>query len=240
MKLDYKNPLPLHAQLKKKLSERINNGFYSDRLPSEREFMDEYGVSRSTVREAISSLVKEGLLIKRHGVGTFVSPKPIQDWLGNLKSTTETITEMNLQPEVQLITHGEAQPPEPLQNMVDDETVYFIKRLRFADGHPIALENDYYPLDIGKQLTQFDLNTETIYDLLENKLLLRLNKAKQVIKVGKIEKEDSELLQLEEDESVLISERFITSADEQWIEFSNSYFRPDMYSFSIDLERKNG
>ncbi|SDI75640.1 GntR family transcriptional regulator [Natribacillus halophilus] len=240
MKLDHNNPLPLHAQLKQKMADRINDGYYSNQLPSERSFMDEFEISRNTVREAISSLVTEGLLIKRHGVGTFVSPKPIQDWLGTLKSTTETIREMELQQDIDLITHGTVKPSNQLKRKIDDDSVYFIKRLRFADGHPIALENEYYPLNIGNQLTQYDLNTETIIDLLENELGFRLNRANQVIKAGKISNEDSKLLQFHQEESVLISERLITSEEGQWLEFSHTYYRPDLYSFSIDLERKNG
>src|SRR5699024_9677014 len=106
-------------------------------------------------------------------------------------------------------------PPKQLQRKIDDETVYFIKRLRFADGHPIALENDYYPLNIGKQLAQYDLDTETIYDLLEKELGYRLNRAKQVIKMGEISINDSELLQFHQGESVLISERLIISSKER-------------------------
>lgn len=67
MELDFKNPIPLHAQLKTILENQILEGYYKDKIPSERELMDMYSVSRSTVREAVSILVREGILEKGMG-----------------------------------------------------------------------------------------------------------------------------------------------------------------------------
>ncbi|WP_369425931.1 GntR family transcriptional regulator [Cytobacillus pseudoceanisediminis] len=89
--LDSNSPIPLHIQLKNELQELIDNRSFNEKIPSERELMDTYKVSRSTVREAVSHLVNEGVLKKVHGKGTFISKKPIEEWLGNITSTTEVI-----------------------------------------------------------------------------------------------------------------------------------------------------
>ena len=67
------NPIPLHAQIKELLRKEIHAKHYSDKIPSERELMDRFSVSRTTVREAVAHLVNEGLLEKIHGKGTFIS-----------------------------------------------------------------------------------------------------------------------------------------------------------------------
>ncbi|WP_239984531.1 GntR family transcriptional regulator [Lentibacillus sediminis] len=101
--LDYTNSIPLYIQLKDKIEQRIYNGVYTGKIPSEREFMDEYYVSRSTVRQAIDELVREGTLNKKPGRGTYVTVKRINDWLGSLSSTSETIERMGMDPGIKLI-----------------------------------------------------------------------------------------------------------------------------------------
>lgn len=79
------------------------DGTYTGKVPSERELMDEYYISRGTVRQAIDALTREGTLVKKPGKGTFVAIKPINDWLGSLSSTTETIENMGMAPGAKLI-----------------------------------------------------------------------------------------------------------------------------------------
>src|SRR5699024_8420760 len=104
MSLNYTNSIPLHIQLKKEIEEKIFAGEFSEKIPSERELMDKYYVSRSTVRKSISQLVNEGILEIKRGKGTFVAVRPINDWLGNLRSTNETIHKMGMEPGAMLIT----------------------------------------------------------------------------------------------------------------------------------------
>ena len=97
------NSVPLHIQLRKSIEKKINQGLFKEKISSERELMENYEVSRSTVREAISQLVIDGILEKVHGKGTFISKHPIHYLLGNLISTTEVIKNMNMVPSSKLI-----------------------------------------------------------------------------------------------------------------------------------------
>ncbi|MEF3331436.1 GntR family transcriptional regulator [Oceanobacillus oncorhynchi] len=69
--------------------------------------MDEYYVSRSTVRQSIQQLVLEGILVKKPGKGTFIAVSTINDWLGSLSSTSENIEKMGMTPGAKLITSQE-------------------------------------------------------------------------------------------------------------------------------------
>ncbi|SHH99817.1 GntR family transcriptional regulator [Virgibacillus chiguensis] len=238
--LDYTNSVPLHVQLKKIIEKQVENGELQGQIPSERQFMHTYNVSRSTVREAITLLVREGIVEKRHGKGTFVSLKPIHDWLGNLRSTTETIQNMGMEPGAQLITNYKTITPSYIQEQTGLREAYFIKRIRYADQIPIGVERHYYPIWIGEKLLQYDLNNATLYDLLENKLGITFAEADQTISSGHIYEEDRPYLYIEREKHVLIAERIIKNGAGEIIEFEEAFYRSDLYAFKIKLSRKFG
>ncbi|TMN21547.1 GntR family transcriptional regulator [Lentibacillus cibarius] len=240
MRLDYESSLPLHVQLKGIIEGQVANGVLTGQIPSERNFMEEYQVSRSTVREAINQLVREGILEKRHGTGTFVSLKPINEWLGNLTSTTDTIRQMGMKPGAKLITYYKTIPPSPILEQTGFHEAYFIKRVRYADSIPIGVECHYFPVSIGKALVQYDLNDISLYEFEENELGIWFAEASQTIGSGTIAEENASYLNIPPHSHVLIAERTIKNQDGRIIELEKAYYRSDMYKFTINLSRKFG
>lgn len=238
MELNVKSPIPLHIQLKERLQFLISNGKYKEKIPSERELMDMYKVSRSTVREAVSRLVNEGVLEKVHGKGTFISVKPIEDWLGNLSSTTEIIQNMGMTPDAKLVEHGIVQSPEEVFAAIGQKETYYIKRIRYANGQPLAIENQYYPLEIGKKLATYDIEKGTLFDILEQQMHIQLAEAKQIITSSPLSSEDAKLLNVPEAFNVLNTERLLMDYEGNLIEYYHASFRGDMYSFRIHLSKK--
>ncbi|KZO01790.1 GntR family transcriptional regulator [Pseudobacillus badius] len=238
-KLNPKDPVPLHIQLRNKIEGLINEGHYRNKIPSERQLMDEYEVSRSTVREAVAHLVREGIVEKVHGKGTFISSKVIQDWLGSLTSTTETIRKMGMEPGARLITHGIIEPPEEIVEATGLQKAYFIKRVRYANDIPLAIELQYYPVDIGSQLAKFDIDKGTLFDLMEENLGIQLAEAEQLITSGFLSAEDAELLEVADSFNVLNTERKLMDHSGRLIEYYVASFRSDMYSFRIKLSQRN-
>ncbi|MCM3570385.1 GntR family transcriptional regulator [Neobacillus mesonae] len=239
MLLNPKDPMPLHIQLRNMLDKLIKEGFYQEKIPSERELMEAFKVSRSTVREAVSHLVRDGILEKVHGKGTFISLKPIQDWLGSISSTTETIKKMGMKPDAKLITHGIVTTPDEIREVTGLKEAYYIKRIRYANDIPMAIEVQYYPVEIGRKLAEFDIEKGTLYDFLEENLQIKFSDAEQIITSGQLSREDAELLGIPESLNVLITERLLTDQDGELIEYYNANYRSDMYSFRIKLSRKN-
>lgn len=239
MPLDYVNSIPLHTQLRDIIQERIIKGKFIEKIPSERELMDEFHVSRSTVRQSIEQLVREGLLVRRPGKGTYVALKPISDWLGSLSSTNETITNMDMTPGTKLITAHIIELAPELRKITGLQQAYYFKRVRFANHVPIGVENHYYPIEIGEKLVSYDLNQEAFYDLLEKELDIKAFEADQTILSVDITKEDAELLHVSHNTHVLNAQRIISDVNGRFVEFENAYYRSDMYSFKIKLSRKN-
>jgi GntR family transcriptional regulator len=239
MPLDYTNSIPLHIQLKKRIEEKIYNGQYIEKIPSERELMDEYYVSRSTVRQGIEQLVREGVLVRKPGKGTFIVLKPINDWLGSLSSTSEIIERMGRLPGTKLINSEIISLDGVLKEITGLEKAYHFKRVRYANNIPLGIERHYYPIHLGEKLIKFDLNREAFYDLLERELDAKTFQAEQFIKASTPTKEDAKLLGIPSSTSILIAERKITNIYGDFIEFENAYYRSDMYSFKINLSRKS-
>lgn len=240
MSLDYDSSIPLHIQLKIIIEKLISEGIFTEQIPSERQLMEDYGTSRSTVREAINFLVREGILEKRHGKGTFVSLKPFHEWLGNLSSTTETIRQMGMKPGAKLITHQKITPTPYIQERTGFTEAYFIKRIRYADAIPIGVENHYYPVTIGKKLIEYDLENATLYDLVENDLGIQFAEADQTISSGQLLPEDESYVQVPPGSHAIKAERIIKDQEGQIIELEEAFYRSDMYTFKINLSRKFG
>lgn len=238
MELNANSPIPLHIQLKGRLSALIDEGAFTERIPSERELMEMYNVSRSTVREAVSHLVQDGVLEKVHGKGTFITVKPIEEWLGNLSSTTEIIQNMGMVPDAELVGKEKVKSPKAVFEATGWEEVYYIKRIRYADGQPLAIENQYYPVEIGEKLLKFDIEKGTLFDILEQQLHIKLSEANQVITSNYLSGDDAKLLGVSESLSVLNTERLLMDEYGDVIEYYQAAFRADLYSFRIHLSKK--
>ncbi|MFD1362409.1 GntR family transcriptional regulator [Lentibacillus salinarum] len=240
MQLNYESSLPLHVQLKTIIEKQISQGELTGQIPSEREIMEHYHVSRSTVREAVNLLVREGILEKRHGSGTFVSLKPINQWLGNLTSTTEMIKQMGMKPGAKLINLYKLTPSANIREITGFNEAFFIKRVRYADDVPIGVECHYYPVAIGEALSRYDLNDATLYEIEQNELGIWFAEARQTIGGGIISEEDAIHLNVPAQSHVLIAERVIKDREGTTVEFEKAYYRSDMYNFQINLSRKFG
>ena len=240
MGLNKDSHTPLHIQLKNEIEQQIINNVYEDQIPSEREFMEKYDVSRSTVREAINALVREGVLIKKHGKGTYISIKPLHSWLGHLSSTTEVIRGLGMEPGARLLEFHKIVTPEHVREFTGFGEAFFLKRIRLANDIPIGLEQQYYPIYIGEQLADYNLDEITLYDVIQRDLGIPFSEANQKISSGTISDKDLAHLEIDRSVSILRAERIIRGQDDTVIEYEEAFYRSDMYSFELNLSRKFG
>ncbi|MBR7552528.1 GntR family transcriptional regulator [Allobacillus sp. GCM10007491] len=239
MPLDYIDSTPLYIQLAKEIEKKVHEGIYTDQIPSERELMDEYRISRSTVRQCIEKLVRDGVLEKRRGKGTFIAPKPITDWLGSLKSTNETIESMGLHPGAKLTEAKIIQVDEHLKKLTGLEEAYYFSRIRYANQTPIGIEEHYFPVSLGKRLAQYDLNREAFYNLVEKELNLQTFEASQKISAEMITRKQAKLLETSMKLCMLKTERLVKDVEGNFVEYEQAFYRGDLYSFQLNLARKN-
>ena len=239
MGVDKQSLLPLHLQIRNVLKSEIQNGAYTDKIPTEFELMERFEVSRSTVRQAIANLVDDGVLEKKQGIGTFIASRPIEEWLGNLSSFIDIVKGMGSVPSIKLLNQGIAEEPKEIAQTLDVDRFFFIHRLRLADGIPLVVEKQYYPLNLGLELAMHDLNNVSTYDILESKMGQVLWDARQLITCTVPTNEEKGLLNLDSDACcAILSERFVNNQNGELIEYERSIYRADMYAFHINLTRK--
>lgn len=237
--VNYENPIPLHIQIKDLIQAEIHDGKYKEKIPSERELMERFSVSRSTIREAISHLVREGVLQKVHGKGTFITTKKsVHEWLNALHSFTETVQNMGMKPGAKLLYTNVVTACEKEKAILKEDSLFTIARIRTADNLPIAIERHYYGKAIGTKLQRYNLEISTIYDLIEKELQIMIVEAEQIIKCKQISDEDAAHLQLERGVNVLEVERIITGVNGEPIEYYTSIFHPEVYSLRIKTKRE--
>lgn len=162
---------PLYRQLMQQLRADIASGLYpvNSRIPSEAELTEKYGVSRVTVRKALSELTREGLLRRMQGKGTFVCAPRIRRSLRDVTSFHEACRHMGCVPGTKVLSAGiapaDTETREDLLLAEDADRVVEITRLRTADGQSVMLETNRFPLAYDALLRE-DL-TGSLYAALE-------------------------------------------------------------------------
>ena len=106
--------LPRYFQLANILRDRISRGELKalEPIPSERQLEKDFSVSRTTIRQAIDLLVRQGYLYREHGRGTFVSPQKLQKGISELSSFTEDMQQRGIVPGQKILEIGYISPPE--------------------------------------------------------------------------------------------------------------------------------
>jgi GntR family transcriptional regulator len=234
-KLDESSSLPLYQQLQRALRQAIESRVLGpdDALPAERDLADEFHVSRITVRKALDGLVGEGLLVRRQGSGTFVSAR-VEKNFSKLTSFSEDMRARGRTPRSVWLkkTAGSVTPEEALALRSSPGTpVYRFHRIRFADDAPMSVE---YATVLASCLPSLDAVASSLYEALEhagNRPVRALQRLRAVLLTG----EQAELLQAKEKDAGLLVERLGFLKDGRAVEFTQSYFRGDIYDFVAEL-----
>lgn len=148
--IDRSSEEPLFTQLARSLGGAITSGRYraGDRIPTEPELADLYGVSRITVRRAIDELSNDGMVVKRQGKGTYVRNRKVSPKIQHITSFTESTLASGMTPSATVLRREvlDSVPADvPDRAEFRGDRVLYIQRVHFADAAPIMIENNYYP-----------------------------------------------------------------------------------------------
>lgn len=232
-------PVPIYQQLKTLLLGAVLDGALGphQRIPSERELGQMLGVSRMTVRQALTQLINEGVLYSRAGKGTFVADRKIRQPLEHLTSFTEEMRERGMQPSTRTLRQARVRSREAAEALRISPTapVVLLERLRLADGEPMAIECAYLNAARCPGLEQIDLHGGSLYELLREKYGLVLRRADQSIEAALPSPEQRALLGMSPRDPVLHIERVTYLDDGTPLEFVSSTYRGDRYRLQVEL-----
>ena len=229
---------PLYLQLKRSIEEAVNAGVIGpgDALPSERDIAVKADVSRVTVRKAVRDLVRRGVLVQRHGSGTFVAPRPrrVEQSLSALTSFTEDMARRGMTVRSTWLDRG-LYPPSPDEMMklglAAGEKVARLSRLRAGNGMPLAIERAALSASV---LPDPDGIGASLYAALE-KTGNRPVRAVQRISAASLGEADARLLDVPAGSPGLHIERISYLATGKVVEFTRSLYRGDAYDFVAEM-----
>lgn len=236
--------VPLYYQLESILREKILSGEWGEghQVPTESRLVSLYGVSRITVRQALSSLADDGLVERIQGRGTYVTKrKPIKGTI-RLTGFLEDLMAMGIETRVRMIEFKKikAAPIEAEQLAVAaGDPIWQMKRVRSVKDSPYSYIVSYLPEEIGDQIMPEDLSHGSLLKLLEDKLGIGLGEASQVINAALADGYTSGLLRTKVGAPLLSIERRVSTIDGRPVEFVRTLYRADMYCYSVRLTRGN-
>src|SRR5579884_1425417 len=238
-----KSPLPRYYQLKEIMREKIRSGEWKpgDLIPSERELGEQYGISRMTARQAITEMVNEGHLYREQGKGTFVSRHKITQQLMRLTGFTEDISARGQKPGTKVIIASMRPADEIVAERLrikQGQPIFYLQRLRMADGEPLAIENSHISFMGCERLLEEDLEHNSLYRLLETQYGLPLIEAEQELEAGLAGNEEAQLLKIPIASAVLLIRRPTYTDRNQPIEYAKSVYRGNKYTFYTHMKRE--
>lgn len=241
MQLQRQAPDPLYLQIKDGLIAAIRAGDFAPnaRLPSERELSEQYAVSRMTVRQALLSLVRDGVIYTRVGKGTFVADPKIDQQLRTLTGFSQDVQARGEHPSSRVIEArvvGAAPEVAAALRMTPQGEVIRLARLRLSDDLPLAVETAHLPFARFPGLLTHDFGKESLYAVLEHNFGLALTQAEQVLEAVVADAEEMALLELTPPAAVMRMQRLTVDSDGEPVEFVLSSYRGDRYKFRFALQ----
>ncbi|AHA30055.1 GntR family transcriptional regulator [Exiguobacterium sp. Leaf187] len=236
IKLDHRL---LYLRVIEKIKSDIDDGVYKEgeKLPSEFELSKQLGVSRATLREALRILEDENIVIRKHGVGTFINARPpFTSGIEELYSVTEMIARAGMVPTSEVLSSEMVQPTERDRERFQlgpDELVYRIERIRLAGDVPVVYCIDKIPSHYIKNEEQFTSST-SLFDALEKELGRRVTHAVTHIE-PRIDPKIAE--QLHTDQPLLALRQTHYDELDRSVLFSANYFRADKFDFHVIRKR---
>jgi DNA-binding GntR family transcriptional regulator len=235
--LERNSPVPLYYQLAQSIENAIATGALApgDRLENELSLTTRLGLSRPTARQAIQELVKKGLLVRKRGVGTqVVRSKFSRD--ERLTSLNDDLAKAGKVPGTRLLEFRSVDLTPDLIEAIDadlaDTELVMARRLRLADGMPLAILTNYLPRRYG--ITAEDLQQRGLYDCLRG-LGVNLKIAQQRINARLLTDDEATLLEEELPAACLTAERVAYDDTGAFVEFGRHVYRSAHYSIQSSL-----
>jgi GntR family transcriptional regulator len=231
---------PLYIRIADGLLDRIESGQLApgDRLPSERELSDALGVNRMTLRRALWLLESQGLIVRRHGHGTFVAERKIERQAGKLVLFARGMQRRGYLPGARVIDFDRrpATAAEALQLAIPPAVpVYFLRRLRLVNAEPVMLERFTLPADLFPGFERHDFSVRLVSDVMEQEYGIAEVRAHQSLEPVVATQYEAELLGVRPGAPLMLERRVGLDAGDRPVEFGRDLYRGDRFRFVTEM-----
>lgn len=234
---------PLWLQLKHALRDLITFDLQpGDKIPTEAQLCDAYALSRVTVRQAITSLVDEGLLERRQGRGTFVVSARLAETLFEQEHFLLSGFDAARPDDVEVFSRETVPVPEWIGaklGLAANAMVFKVRKLLTAESERVAFRTTYIPVAIAPGLLETDLHRPLILTL-ERVFRIRLASAEETIEFIVADEFRADMLSVAETHPLILVERVVTCALGRGVECSRTYYKADRFRFRHCLINRDG
>lgn len=242
--IDRDAPVAIHAQISGSLRNRIATGEWPAhyRLKSEPELAAELGVSRGTLRRALTTLIEEGLLRQVRGRGTFVASTTFEPSIAQRLSTlSEDFSNQGIVFDTAVRATEVIDPPRPVAALLDVPVggeVLRLARLRSTGGEPVTLLNNFVRMDLTPGIADVDFGSQSLFGTLEGRYGLKIGTARRTFSAEPASGEVAAALQLAEGEPVQYMQQVTYLADGRPIEYSDVWIHSGRLKVTSLLSRR--
>lgn len=224
--------MPLWAQVHDDMRARMTRGEFTDGFPPERELIEQYDVSRHTMREAMRRLHSDGLINRERGRGTFLRIQTIEQQTGSLYSLFRSVEDQGFVQRSTVLSLDQRQDAEVAHELgVDASTVFvYLHRLRNADDTPIATDELWIPAELAAPLLSTDFRHTAVYAELERQCGIRPGAGWERVHPTIPTKDERALLDISTKVPAFLVER-CTSYLARPLEWRRTVIRGDLYTF---------
>ena len=238
--IDHSSAMPLHAQVEDLLRKLIELPQYQagEFLPKETDLAKQLGISRNTLRQATNKLEYEGLIIRKKGYGTKVAEKSFTTHLNSWHSFTQEMNEKGIA-FTNFLIHAEwVNPTDKIASFFSiplKTEVVKLSRLRGDENGPFVYFESYFHPRLG--ITPEEDFAPPLYELLENKFKVIPATSHEKITARLSSKITASRLKINQNEPVLLRERFVSDPGGRPIEYNIGFYVAEKFTYSIEIKR---
>jgi GntR family transcriptional regulator len=231
---------PRYQRIAEALREQILKGTVAPggQLANQRQLAREFGVTLMTLRQALEVLEREKLIVRRHGLGTFVA-SPVIDYdilhLPRLAGSLSTLGEPVTTRFVSARFVPASRPVAEGLGLGQRARVLALERVRLLEVHPMGLQRSFLPAGLGEEVVKTDLRITSLREVLEFKLGLTISRARETISTIRIGRREARELGCRPGLAAFISERVSYGADGRPVVFDHVFIPGDRFRITREL-----
>jgi GntR family transcriptional regulator len=232
--------LPRYHRIADALRERIRAAEWAPGapLPNQRRLAREFGVTLMTLRQALQLLERDDLIIRRHGVGTFVAAPSIDYEITKLRRFAGDLSAQGESVSTRLLGARPALPDHRVSaglGVTPRARVIVVERLRLVDGHPMSLQRSFLPARLGEEVLGADLTTTPLSQVLEFKLGVVVTRAREAVSAVRLGRREARELGCPPGAPAFESERVSFDAAGQPVVFDRVFIPGDRFRITREL-----
>ena len=232
--------VPRYHQIAQTLRERIVGGGHGPgkRLDNQRSLAREFGVTLMTLRQALDLLERDGLIARRHGLGTFIARPSIDYDILHLRALAGDLSALGEDVATRFVrsykTIADRRVVEALR-LPERAPVFVLERLRLVDGEPVSFQASYLPATIGEEVSKADLAVTPLRQVLSFKLGIEITAAHETVSAVPLDRRAARELGCRPGAAAFRSDRISTGANGSPIVYDRVFIPGDRFRITRQL-----